>query len=121
MTFQQPPNRASKLVTTLLTTLLWSSNAHSKNLVDSAFRFFVGNDSNTASFDLSNTASFDLDRSRPGTVSSAFKAAVLKSLPAEGLLTKLKEFERQKLEALGVVLQVHHRESIYEVAVYESS
>jgi len=36
-------------------------------------------------------------------------------------LTRVKESERQKLEALGVVFQVHERESIYDVAVYESS
>lgn len=113
MAFQQPTNRALRLVTTLLTTLLWSSSAHSESLVDSALRFFVGDDF--------NTASFDLDRSRPQTVSPAFKATVLKSLPPEGRVTKLKESQRRKLEALDVVLQIHHRKSIYYVAVFESS
>lgn len=94
-------------------TLLCSPNAHSENLVDSALRFFVGNDS--------NTAGFDLDTSRPQPVPPDFRDSVLNSLPKEGLVTKLKEPQRQKLDSLGIVLRLHQRQSIYEFAVFESA
>jgi hypothetical protein len=113
MTFQQRTNLSSRLAATLLTTLLWSSNAHSKNLVDSALRFFVGNDS--------NTPGFDLDKSRPQPVPPDSRARVLEALPKEGRITKLKELLRQKLDSLGAVLRLHHRESVYEFVVFESA
>src|SRR5215469_2804516 len=99
--------------TTLLTTLLCSSNAHSEDYVDSALRSFLGNHS--------NAAGFDLDKSRPQPVPPDFKADVLKSLPKEGRLTKLNEPQRQKLDSLGIVLQVHQRQSVYDFVVFEST
>src|SRR5690242_12793495 len=107
MAFQERTFWRSRLVTTLLTTLLWSSNAHSETLVDSALRFFVGNDS--------NTTGFDLDRSRPQPVPPASRDGVLKSLPTNGRVTKLKQPQKEKLESLGLVLQLHQRQSIYDV------
>ena len=113
MILQQRSNRRlSSLGTFILTTLLWSSNAHSENLVDSALRFFIGNDS--------NTPAFDLDKSRPQPVPPDFRASVLSSLPKDGRVTKLKEPQRQKLDALGIVLQVHRR-SVYDFVVFESA
>lgn len=58
--------------------LLFSPCAQSDNLVDSALGFFLGNDS--------NTARFDLDKSRPQPVTPDYKAMVLNSLPKEGRL-----------------------------------
>jgi len=113
MTLQQRTNLRSRLAATLLTTLLWSSNAHSENLVDSALRFFVGSDS--------NTAGFDLDRSRPQPVPPDFRARVLEALPKEGRITKLKEPQRQKLDSLGIVLRLHERQTVYEFAIFESA
>ena len=114
MTFQQRTNwRLSRLATAILTTLLCSANSHSQNLVDSALRFFVGNDS--------STAGFDLDKSRPQSVPPDFRARVLGALPKEGRITKLKEPQRQKLDSLGIVLRLHQRQPIYEFAIYESA
>ena len=45
----------------------------------------------------------------------------MKSLPAEGRVTKLKESQQRKLDSLGVVLQLHQRQSVYEFAVFESA
>ena len=109
---QRSSRRLPSLGTFILTTLLWSSNAHSENLVDSALRFFIGNDS--------NTPGFDLDKSRPQPVPPDFRASVLSSLPKDGRVTKLKEPQRQKLDALGIVLQVHRR-SVYDFVVFESA
>ena len=114
MTFHQRPNwRLSRLATTTLTALLCSANAHSQNLVDSALRFFVGNDS--------TTAGFDLDKSRPQSVPPDFRARVLGALPKKGRITKLKDPQRQKLDSLGLVLRLHQQQPIYEFAVYESA
>src|SRR5215467_12205532 len=114
MTFHQRPNwQLPRLTTAILTTLLCSSNAHSQDLVDSALRFFVGNDS--------STAGFDLDKSRPQPVPPDFRARVLEALPKEARITKLKEPQRQKLDSLGTVLRLHHRESVYEFVVFESA
>src|SRR5215467_1024245 len=114
MTFHQRPNwQLPRLTTAILTTLLCSSNAHSQDLVDSALRFFVGNDS--------STAGFDLDKSRPQPVPPDFRARVLEALPKEARITKLKEPQRQKLDSLGTVLRLHHRESVYELVVFESA
>ena len=113
MILQQRSNRRlSSLGTFILTTLLWSSNAHSENLVDSALRFFIGNDS--------NTPGFDLDNSRPQPVPPDFRASVLSSLPKEGRVMKLKEPQRQKLDALAIVLRVQRR-SLYDFVVFESA
>src|SRR5215470_20308256 len=113
MTFQQRPNLALRLATTLVTILLGSSNAHSENLVDSALRFFVGHDC--------ITAGFDLDKSRPQPVPPDFRARVLEVLPKEGRIMRLKEPERKKLDSLSTVLRLHHRESVYEFVVFESA
>jgi hypothetical protein len=114
MTFHQRPNwRLSRLATAILITLPCSSNAHSQNIVDSALRFFVGNDS--------STGGFDLDKSRPQPVPPDFRASVLEALPREGRITKLKEPQRQKLDSLGIVLRLHQRQPIYEFAIYESA
>lgn len=113
MTFQQRTNPS--LGTAILTTLLCSSIAHSQDLVDSALRFFIGDNTN------SNTAGFDLDRSRPQPVPPDFRANVLEALPREGRITKLKEPQRQKLDSLGIVLEVHQRRSVYGFAVFESA
>src|SRR5215468_5925419 len=113
MIFHRRTNwRLSNLATAFLTTVLCSSNAHSEDLVDSVLRIFVGNDS--------NIAGFDLEASRPQPVLPDFRASVLNSLPKEGRVTKLKERQRQKLDSLGIVLQVHQRQSVYDYAVFES-
>jgi peptidase M48-like protein len=101
------------VVTTLLTALLWSTNAHSETLVDSALRFFAGNDS--------NTAGFDLDSSRPQPASPASIADVLKSVPTDGRVIKLKQPQKEKLDSLAIVLQLHQRQGVYEFIVFESS
>ena len=114
MIFQQRPHwRLSRLATTILITLPSCSTAHSQNLVDSALRFFVGNNS--------STVGFDLDKSRPQPVPPDFRASVLETLPKEGRITKLKEPQRQKLDSLGIVLRLHQRQPIYEFAIYESA
>ena len=81
--------------------------------MDSALRFFVGNDS--------STTGFDLDKSRPQPVPPDFRASVLDALPSEGRITKLKDPQRQKLDSLGIVLRLHQRQPIYEFAIYESA
>jgi hypothetical protein len=93
--------------------LLFSPSAQSENLVDSALRSFLGNDS--------NTVGFDLDKSRPRPVTPDCKAMVLNSLPKEGRLTKLNELRRRKLDSLGAVLRLHQRQSVYDFAVFESA
>jgi len=114
MAFQQRTNwRLSRLATAILTTVLYNPSAHSENLVDTALRFFIGNDS--------NTTGFDLDASRPQPVSLDFKVGVLNSLPTEGRVTKLRGQQVQKLDSLAIVLQVHQRRSVYDFAVFESA
>ena len=83
-----------------------------ENLVDSALRLFLGNDS--------NTAGFDLDKSRPQPVGADLKALILASLPKEGLVQKLQDPLRRKLESLGGVLRVQQRQSVYEVRVFQT-
>jgi hypothetical protein len=63
--------------------LLNSVYLQGESLVDSALRFFLANDS--------NTAGFDLDEARPQPVPPEYKGSVLNSLPKEGRITKLKE------------------------------
>ena len=92
--------------------LLFGPSGQSENLVDSALRSFLGNDS--------NTARFDLDKARPQPVNPEFKANVLNSLPKEGRVTKLKEPRLRKLASLDAILQLHQRQSVYELAVFES-
>src|ERR1700724_134236 len=89
--------------------LLFSPSAQSENLVDSALRSFLGNDS--------NTAGFDLDKARPLPVTPEFKANVLNSLPKEGRVTKFKEPQLRKLASLDAILQLHQRQSVYDFAV----
>jgi len=93
--------------------LLFSPSAQSENLVDSALRSFLGNDS--------NTVGFDLDKARPQPVTPEFKANVLNSLPKEGRVTKFKEPQLRKLASLDAILQLHQRQSVYEFAVFESA
>jgi hypothetical protein len=111
MTFQK--QTFYKLATAILLTPPCCSNAHGQSVVDSALRFFVGNDS--------STAGFDLDKSRPQPVPPDFRARVLEGLPKEGRITKLKEPQRQKLDSVGLVLRLHQRQPIYEFAIYESA
>ena len=59
----------------------------------------------------------DLDACRPNAVSVAEKAAALNLLPAEGAVTSLGAGERRKLDAIGSVLRVHRRDSVYDVRV----
>jgi hypothetical protein len=93
--------------------LLFSPCAQSDNLVDSALGFFLGNDS--------NTARFDLDKARPQPATPEFKANVLHSLPKEGRVTKFKEPQLRKLASLDAILQLHQRQSVYDLAVFESA
>jgi len=101
-----------KFATAAICLLLFSPSAQSDNLVDSALRLFLGNDS--------NTAGFDLDKSRPQPVSPDLKALILASLPKEGLVQKLQDPLQRKLDSLGVVLRVQQRQSVYEVRVFRT-
>ncbi len=92
--------------------LLLSPCAQAENLVSSALKFFLGNDS--------NTPGFDLDKSRPKPVAQDLKAVILASLPREGLVQKLPEPLRRKLDSLEPVLHVQQRESVYEVRIFET-
>ncbi len=92
--------------------LLFSPSAQSENLVDSALRSFLGNDS--------NTAGFDLDKSRPQPVAPELKALIVDSLPKEGRLQKFQDPLRRKLDSLEALLRVQQRQSVYEVRVFES-
>jgi hypothetical protein len=57
----------AKFIAAAVGLLLVSPCAQSDNLVDSALRLFLGNDS--------NTTGFDLDKSRPQPVTSEYKAS----------------------------------------------
>jgi hypothetical protein len=92
--------------------LLFSPCAQSDNLVDSALRLFLGNDS--------NTTGFDLDKSRPQPVGPDLKALILASLPKEGLVQRLKDPLRRKLDSLDEVLRMQQRQSVYEVRVFQT-
>jgi len=92
---------------------LFSPCAQCESLVDSALRFFIGNDS--------NTPGFDLDKARPRPVGLEFKATVLNFLPKEGRISKFKETQLQKLASLDAILQLHQRQSLYERVVFEST
>jgi len=92
---------------------LFSPYAQCESLVDSALRFFIGNDS--------NTPGFDLDKARPQPVGLEFKATVLNSLPKEGRITKFKETQLRKLASLDAILRLHQRQSVYEHVVFKST
>ena len=92
--------------------LLFGPSGQSENLVDSALRSFLGNDS--------NTPGFDLDKLRPQPVAPELKALIVASLPEEGRLQKLQDPLRRKLDSLEAVLRVQQRQSVYEVRVFES-
>jgi hypothetical protein len=100
------------LAATAIGLLLISVQLQGESLVDSAFKFFLANDS--------NTTGFDLDRARPRPVNSEYRTSVLNSLPKEGRITKLKEPQLRKLAALDAILQLHQRESVYEYVVFKA-
>jgi hypothetical protein len=80
--------------------------------VDSAIRLFLGNDS--------NTAGFDLEKSRPQPVGPEPKALILASLPKGGLVQKMQDPLRRKLDSLERVLRLHQRQSLYEIRVFQT-
>lgn len=100
------------LTATAIGLLLTSVQLQGESLVDSAFRFFLANDS--------NTAGFDLDKARPQPVNSEYKASVLNSLPKEGRITKLNEPQLRKLSSLDAILQLHQRQTVYEYVVFKA-
>src|SRR5579864_8631714 len=114
MTCQCPSTRACKIfpkfTAAAVGLLLFSPCARSETLVDSALSLFLGNDS--------NTAGFDLDKSRPPAVSEAFRSAVVAGLPREGNIYDIREPERRKLESLNLVLREHQRQSVYVSRVF---
>ena len=112
MTSKSLRHSRSHAFTLAAATLVFSPYAQSESLVDSALRFFIGNDS--------NTPSFDLDKSRPAPVTADFKAQVVNSLPKEGRITRFNEPQRRKLESLDAILQLHQRQSVYEYTVFKS-
>ena len=100
------------LTATAIGLLLISVQLQGESLVDSAFRFFLANDS--------NTSGFDLDSARPRPVNFEYRTTVLNSLPKEGRITKFKEPQLRKLSALDAILQLHQRESVYEYVVFKA-
>ncbi len=65
--------------------------------------------------DMESVRTIDLDACRPAPVTIAEKAAVLRSLPVDGVLTQLTSGERRKLDAVSRVLRAHGRDSVYDV------
>lgn len=59
----------------------------------------------------------DLDACLPAPITIAEKAAVLRSLPVDGAVTKLGIGEQRKLDAIGRVLRVHRRIGVYDIRV----
>ncbi len=114
MTQQNPhhPGKFARFAAAALALLLLSPRAQAEKLVDSALKLFLGNDS--------NTAGFDLEKSRPEPVARDLRASILAALPTEGLVRKLAEPLRRKLDSLTPVLRVQQRESVYEVRVFET-
>src|SRR5579859_3350973 len=100
------------LATTAIGLLLISVHLQGESLVDSALRFFIGNDS--------NTPGFDLDKARPQPVTAEYRASILNSLPKEGRITKFKETQLRKLASLDAILRLHKRESVYEYVVFKA-
>ena len=91
---------------------LFSPYAPCESLVDSALRFFIGNDS--------NTPGFDLDKARPRPVGPGFKVTVMNSIPKEGRITKFNKTQLRKLASLDPILRLHKRESVYEYVVFKA-
>jgi hypothetical protein len=115
MTRQYPHHLRKQAVTRLAATvglLLFSHCAQSENLVDSALRSFLGNDS--------NTMGFDLDKLRPQPVALELKTIILASLPKEGRIQKLQDPLQRKLDSLEAVLRLQQRQSVYEVRVFKT-
>jgi len=56
---------------------------------------------------------------RPAPVSAVQRAAILRTLPAEGAVTVLGRKERANLDSLTSVLRLHAREDIYVVTVID--
>ena len=67
--------------------------------------------------DVERARKLDLDRCRPAPVSIEEKARAVYSLPTEGEITRLREDEWRKLEAIEPVLRAHKRIGVYEVKV----
>jgi hypothetical protein len=103
------PKLAAILV---IATSFSSLNIRAEDLVDTALKFFLATDS--------NTAGFDLDKARPQPVTSEYKATVLNWLPKEGRITNLKEQQLRKLASLDAILQVHQRQAVYEYVVFKA-
>jgi hypothetical protein len=59
----------------------------------------------------------DLDTCRPSPIGADERSIVLKSLPAEGEVTRLSHGEQRKLRDLNPVLRLHHRDGVYEIKV----
>jgi hypothetical protein len=95
-----------------MTVFLSSPSSEAEDLVNAALKFFLATDS--------NTAGFNLEKSRPQPVPIQFRALIVNSLPKEDRLTKLNELRKSKLGSLQAVLQMHQRQSVYEVVVFES-
>jgi hypothetical protein len=93
--------------------LVFSASARSESLVDSALRFFLGNDS--------NTHEFDLDKARPKPVAPDLRALILAALPTEGRIRKVQEPLQVKLESLEAVLRLQQRNSVYEICVFHAT
>jgi hypothetical protein len=93
--------------------LVFTTSAQSESLVDSALRFFLGNDS--------NTHEFDLDKSRPKPVAADLKALILAALPTEGRIRKVPEPLQRKLESLEAILGLQQRQSVYEICVFRAT
>src|SRR5437868_14623956 len=95
------------LLTAALSFLLFSPRAESQNPVDQALATLLRTDA--------NTFWTDLDQSRPPAVQPSYKAAVLDALPVQGRVQNLKEPARRKLEAARQILQMHQRDSVYQL------
>ena len=100
------------LAVAVSTLFLFSPYAPCESLVDSALRFFIGNDS--------NTPGFDLDKARPRPVGPEFKVTVMNSIPKEGRITKFNKTQLRKLASLDPILRLHKRESVYEYVVFKA-
>jgi hypothetical protein len=59
----------------------------------------------------------DLDACRPEPVTALEKAAVLRSLPVGGTVTRFGNGQRRKLQAVDSVLRAHSRLDVYELRI----
>jgi hypothetical protein len=107
------PRTFPKLSVAAFGMLLFSPWAQSQSLVDSALRLLLGNDS--------NTASFDLDKVRPKPLAPDLRALIVAALPEQGRIRKLREPLQRKLDSLAGVLRIQERESVYEVCVFHAA